>query len=100
MLNRLRKFVSDWFTRVESDLERPTALAHTTRKQRNRRRARTVAPSERFVWAMSLLIIALVGVIILEGVTIVVTGQVNAELLSVISGLVGSLVTAFLMGKR
>ncbi len=49
---------------------------------------------------MTLLIIALVGVIILEGVCIVVTGQVNPELLSVISGLVGSLATAFLMGKR
>jgi hypothetical protein len=59
-----------------------------------------VTPSERFVWGMVALIVALVGVILLEALCIIVTGTVNAELLAVISGLTGSLVTAFVMGKR
>jgi nicotinamide riboside transporter PnuC len=42
----------------------------------------------------------LVGVIALEIVCILVTGAFNGELLAVISGLVGSLVTAFVMGKK
>jgi hypothetical protein len=49
---------------------------------------------------MVALIVALVGVILLEALYIMVTGTVNAELLAVISGLTGSLVTAFVMGKR
>ena len=65
-----------------------------------RRRTRSVAPSERFVWGMVTLIVALVGVLALEVVCIVVTGAFNSELLAVISGLVGSLVTAFVMGKK
>jgi hypothetical protein len=59
-----------------------------------------VTPSERFVWGMVTLIIALVGVIVLEAMYILVTGTVNSEMLAVISGLIGSLVTAFVMGKR
>jgi hypothetical protein len=59
-----------------------------------------VSPSERFVWGMATLIIALVGVIGLEAMYILVTGTVNGEVLAVISGLVGSLVTAFVMGKK
>jgi len=69
-----------------------------TRSRRYRRVA--VTPSERFVWGMVALIVALVGVILLEALYIMVTGTVNAELLAVISGLTGSLVTAFVMGKR
>jgi hypothetical protein len=49
---------------------------------------------------MALLMVALVGVIVLEGVCIVVTGAVNGELLAVITGLVGALVSAFVVGKR
>jgi uncharacterized membrane protein YgcG len=100
MLDRLRCFIRAWFT-VQVEPVHPVALAHTTRKpKRARRRPRSVAPSERFVWAMVLLMVALVGVIVLEGVCIVVTGAVNGELLSVITGLVGALVAAFVVGKR
>lgn len=98
MLDRLRRFICEWFTRVEDDLH-PVALAHTTRK-RKPSRERSVLPSERFVWGMVTLIIALMGVIVLEAVNIIVIGTVNSEMLAVISGLVGSLVTAFVMGKR
>jgi len=100
MLKGLRRLVRDWFTVVEAEPVHPVALAHTTRKPRRARRNRSVAPSERFVWAMVLLMVALVGVIALEAVCIVVTGAVNGELLSVITGLVGALVAAFVVGKR
>jgi hypothetical protein len=43
---------------------------------------------------------ALVGLICLEAVCIVATGQVNSELLAAITGLIGGLVTAFVMGKQ
>ncbi len=47
------------------------------------------------------LIIALVGAIILEGLYLVLTGgEVNRELLAVISGLVGSLTTCVVLGKK
>ncbi len=76
----------------------------TTRTGRTRsRRFRrvTVPPSERFVWGMVGLIIALIGAIILEGMYLVLTGgKVSMELLAVISGLVGSLTTCVVMGKR
>jgi hypothetical protein len=98
MLDRLRRFISEWFTKVEQDLH-PVALAHTTRK-RKASRDRVVPPSERFVWGMILLIVALVGVIVLEALCIVVTGAVNSELLSVITGLMGALVAAFVVGKK
>jgi hypothetical protein len=98
VLDRLRRFICDWFSRVEDDL-RPVALAQTTRK-RKPSRDRRVSPSERFVWGMVLLITALVGVIVLEALSIVVTGVVNSELLSVITGLVGALVAAFVVGKK
>ncbi len=54
-----------------------------------------------FVWGMVGLIIALIGAIILEGMYLVLTsGKVSMELLAVISGLVGSLTTCVVMGKR
>ncbi|HLE74913.1 MAG TPA: hypothetical protein VI864_02585 [Candidatus Bathyarchaeia archaeon] len=81
--------------------ERATAdITSKARARSRRRRSTQVPPSERFVWGMVLLIIALVGVIVLEAVNIIVTGTVNSEILAVISGLVGSLVTAFVMGKK
>jgi hypothetical protein len=49
---------------------------------------------------MILLITALVGVIVLEALSIVVAGSVNGELLSVMTGLVGALVAAFVVGKK
>jgi len=68
--------------------------------EHRRRYRRREPPSERFVWAMVLLVIALIGVIVLEAIYIVVTKSVNNEMVAVISALVGSLVTAFLMGKK
>ena len=57
-------------------------------------------PSERFIWSMITLIIALIGVITLEAMHIIVTRTVNSEMLAVISGLIGSLATAAVMGKK
>ena len=58
------------------------------------------APPERFVWVMLFLLVALVGVLVLEGLYILVVHCVSAELATVISALSGSIVTAFLMGKQ
>jgi hypothetical protein len=96
----LRSFIRNYFTRECGSVDKPLASAQTTRDGKSRRRYRSAAPSERFVWGMVALIVALVGVLLLEAVCIVVTGAVNSELLAVISGLVGSLATAFLMGKK
>ena len=101
MLGCLRDSVRRYFTKtvlVSARAEVDTASKARTRSRRNR--SVQVSPSERFVWGMVTLIIALVGVLVLEVVCIVVTGAFNSELLAVISGLVGSLVTAFVMGKK
>ena len=101
MLNRLRNWIRKQFTRTVLVSERAaTDTASKARTRSRRNRSVQVTPSERFIWGMVLLIIALVGVIVLEVVCIVVTGAFNSELLAVISGLVGSLVTAFVMGKK
>jgi hypothetical protein len=99
-VEHLRSFIRNYFTRECVPVGKPLASAQTTRDGKSRRRIRSVAPSERFVWGMVTLVVALVGVLVLEGMCIVVTGTLNSELLAVISGLVGSLVTAFLMGKK
>ena len=57
-------------------------------------------PSERFVWAMVVLIVALAGLVAIEVAVILVTGVVNAEILVVVSGLVGALASRFLEAKR
>ena len=101
MLTRFRGFIRRQFTRsvlVSARVESDGASKARTRSRRNR--LVQVSPSERFVWGMATLIIALVGVIGLEAMYILVTGTVNGEVLAVISGLVGSLVTAFVMGKK
>ena len=101
MLARLRGFIRKQFTKAVLVSERAESdTASKARTKAKRRRSVEVTPSERFVWGMVTLIIALVGVIALEIVCILVTGAFNSELLAVISGLVGSLVTAFVMGKK
>lgn len=101
MFSRLRRFIREWFVREVSVSQRTeSGTANRARAKSRRRRPVQVAPSERFVWGMVALIIALVGVIFLEAMFILVTGTVNSEMLAVISGLVGSLVTAFVMGKK
>ena len=57
-------------------------------------------PSERFVWAMALLLVALVGLIALEAIYIVVAKQISNELIAGISAVMASLATAFLMGRK
>ena len=68
--------------------------------KQNEGATRTVAPSERFVWAMLVLIVALAGLIAIELAIILVTGAVNDAILIVISGLVGALASRFLEAKR
>ena len=65
-----------------------------------RRRTRSVPPSERFVWAMLVLIVALAGLVAIEIAIILVTGAVNDAILIVVSGLVGALASRFLEAKR
>jgi hypothetical protein len=49
---------------------------------------------------MVVLIVALVGLVAIEIVIILVTGNVNDEILVVIGGLAGALASRFLEGKR
>jgi hypothetical protein len=103
MFKRLMAWLRKYFTHVILEEEPLPCIQDTTRdKPKNRRRQtpKTVPPSERFIFAMALLMIALVGLIVLEGIYIVVTGQVNSEMIAAISGLIGGLVTAFLLGKK
>ena len=100
-ISHFRNFIRAYFTRqcVAVD-DIPLASAQDTTRKIKRRRNRSVAPSERFVWALVLLIIALVGLIVLEALYICVTKSVSAELFAAISALSGSIVTAFLVGKQ
>ena len=59
-----------------------------------------VPPSERFVWAMLVLLVALAGLVAIELAIILVTGAVNDVILIVVSGLVGALASRFLEAKR
>jgi hypothetical protein len=99
-LSRLRNFIRVWFTRkcVVGDL--PLASVQDTTRKIKRRRNRSVAPSERFVWAMLILIVALAGLVAIEIAIILVTGAVNDAILIVVSGLVGALASRFLEAKQ
>ena len=100
-VNRLRSFIRSYFTRkcvAVDDL--PLASAQDTTRKIRRRRTRSVAPSERFVWAMLVLLVALVGLVSIEVTFVLVTGAVNGGILIVISGLVGALASRFLEAKR
>jgi hypothetical protein len=100
-VNRFRCFIRDYFTRdyVAID-DKPLAIAQDTTRKTKRRRNRSVPPSERFVWAMLVLIVALVGLVSIEVTLVLVTGAVNGEILIVISGLVGALASRFLEAKH
>jgi hypothetical protein len=100
-VSQLRNFLRSYFTRkcvVVDDL--PLASAQDTTRKTKRRRTRSVAPSERFVWAMLVLIVALVGLLSIEVTLVLVTGAVNDAILIVVSGLVGALASRFLEAKR
>jgi len=106
MLGRLRDRIRKRFTRIIYESVASTVLESSRHKSariaRRKRspRARALPPSERFVWGMVALIIALVGAIVLEAIFIVVTGRVSTELVAVITGLIGSFTTAFLLGPK
>ena len=103
MLDRFRDFIRKYFTKtVCLDVEPLPRVQDTTRSKpkHRRRKPRKVAPSERFVWAMVVLVVALVGLVAIEVAVILVTGVVNTEILLVVSGLVGALASRFLEAKR
>jgi hypothetical protein len=100
-ISRLRSFIREYFTSkciTVDDL--PLAKAQDTTRKGKRRRTRSVPPSERFVWAMLVLIVALVGLVAIEIAIILVTGAVNDAILIAVSGLVGALASRFLEAKR
>ncbi len=100
-ISSLRSFIRIWFTRkgvAVADL--PLASAQDTTRKLKRRRTRSVPPSERFVWAMVVLIVALMGLVAIEVSFILVTGTVNVEILIVISGLIGAITSRFSEAKR
>ena len=100
-VSRLRSFIRIWFTRKYVSVDDlPLACAQNTTRKTKRRRTRSVPPSERFVWAMLVLIVALVGLVSIEVALVLVTGAVNNGILIVISGLVGALASRFLEAKR
>ena len=97
----LRRFLRDYFTRKYVAVEdKPLAIAQDTTRKGKRRRNRSVAPSERFVWAMLVLIVAPAGLVAIEIAIVLVTGAVNDAILIVVSGLVGALASRFLEAKR
>jgi hypothetical protein len=100
-VSRLRSILRIYFTRkyVAAD-DLPLASAQDTTRKGKRRRNRSVPPSERFVWAMLVLIVALIGLVAIELAVILVTGLVNDVILIVVSGLVGALASRFLEAKR
>ena len=100
IINRLKDFIRIWFTREAVCFEMPQASTQDTTRKKPRRRYRTVVTSERFVFGIIAVIIALVGLFVLETVWIVVTKTFNLELFSGISGIATGLVTVFVMGKR
>lgn len=99
-VSRLRGFIRDWFTRKCAVDDLPLASAQDTTRKVKRRRTRSVPPSERFVWAMLVLLVALAGLIAIEIAIILVTGAANDAVLIVVSGLVGAIVSRFLEAKR
>ena len=99
-VSRLRSFIRECFTRKYVSIDdKPLAITQDTTRKGKRRRIRTVPPSERFVWAMLVLIVSLVGLVAIELAIILVTGEVNDVILIVVSGLVGALAGRFLEAK-
>jgi hypothetical protein len=99
-ISRLRSFIRVWFTRKSVADDLPLASTQDTTRKLKRRRTRSLPPSERFVWAMVVLIVALVGLVSIEVTLVLITGAVNDGILIVISGLVGALASRFLEAKH
>ena len=89
-------FTRKWFAIDEKLL----ASAQDTTRKVMRRSYRIVPPSERFGWAMLVLIVALVGLVAIELAIILITGAVYDAILIVVGGLVGALANRFLEAKR
>jgi hypothetical protein len=102
VFSKLRDSIRNYFT-LECAIEASSTRASikdTTRKEKSAcQRCRSI-PSERFVWAMVILIVALVGLVAIEVCFILVTGTANVEILVVISGLVGAISSRFLEAKK
>jgi hypothetical protein len=100
--SKLRGFIRNYFI-SECPIE-PTStrasIKDTTRKTKTACQRCRKIPSERFVWAMVILIIALIGLVAIEVCFILVTGTANVEILVVISGLVGAITSRFLEAKK
>jgi hypothetical protein len=100
-ISRLKRFLRDYFTRKNIVVDdKPLAIIQDTTRRAKRRRIRSLPPSEGFVWAMLVLIVALAGLVAIEISIILVTGAVNDAILFVISGLVGAVASRFLEAKR
>lgn len=100
-ISKLRDFIRNYFTSENTFNNSPRASTKdTTRKTKIAcQRCRSI-PTERFVWAMVILIVALVGLVAIEVCFILVTGTTNVEILVVISGLVGAISSRFLEAKK
>ena len=101
--SKLRNFIRNWFTRdsvAVDDKPYGKCQGYNTQDPSQENVLAEMPPSERFVWAMLVLIVALAGLVAIELAIILVTGAVNNEILIVVSGLVGALASRFLEAKR
>jgi hypothetical protein len=100
-ISKLRDFIRNYFTsnRTYNNSTR-ASTKDTTRKAKSACQYCRNIPSEKFVWAMVILIVALVGLVAIEVCDILVTRTVNIEILIVISGLIGAISSRFLEAKR
>ncbi len=99
-LNKLRELLRHYFT-IEYGLENASSARakDTTRTIKRSRRCHRIPPSERFIWAMVVLIVALIGLVSIEIALILVTGALDEAILFVICGIVGALASRFLEAK-
>jgi hypothetical protein len=102
VFSKLRDFIRNYFTSERTFNNSPTRASakDTTRKAKSACKYCRSIPSEKFVWAMVILIVGLVGLVAIEVCFILVTGSTNVEILVVISGLIGAISSRFLEAKR
>lgn len=72
----------------------------STKSRKTKHRNVVVPPSERFVWAMIFLFVALIGTIVLQAIHLIVLHIMNSELTTIISGLISSIITAVLLESK
>lgn len=100
VIDKLRELLRNYFT-IEYSLKNSLSARtkDTTRTIKRSRRCYTISPSERFIWAMVVLIIALIGLVSIEIALILVTGALDEAILFVVCGIIGALVSRFLEAK-